>query len=154
MPLEIGNQQSSSRDGIKPAEQSDHLLIFKMVQEQRRRYKVKASGRERKPKGIRDNLGLRRQSQVHRTAIETGDRRSGIIFLNEPRSISGSRANVEQGEVLVAAHHAVQYLSQDRMPAEISVDADQVFQIRPRLLRSQVVQHFRLNEPFAKHGKW
>jgi hypothetical protein len=76
------------------------------------------------------------------------------MFLNEASGVSGSRANVEECESFVWTHETLQRGSQHGMAAEVAIDADQVCQVRPRLLRSYVVQQFWSNEPFAKHDKW
>lgn len=129
MALQIADHQRPPCHCVETGQQASHLVVSEMVQEQRAEYKIKASRFEWERKSIGNQLWLPGPAQVDQVVIQAGDGGRCIVFLNDPRAVSGSRADIQEGESLMALHHQVKCLSNAGMTTEPPIDPDQIGQI-------------------------
>lgn len=123
-----------------PGQQSDHLVIRKVVQEQARVNQIETRRGERHGKCIGGQFGSGCRFQVAEAAIKRDDGRAGECAAQRLAHVPGSSADVQGGECLVAREPLAGQREQNPAPAKKAVDAPQVAEIAPRLLVAGVRQ--------------
>src|ERR1700730_12925638 len=122
-----------------------------MMQEQRTEHEVEAGRSKWQLKRIGHKLRLRCMGQMNALPIHCGDHASRITSAKSCPHITRCRPHIQQGKAVVRTYELAHHSPQDAVSAEVTVDADQVVEIRSRVLWWSMIQHLRLDEPLAGH---
>lgn len=133
MPLQIADQQCSTRGGVESAQEFNRLFIRKMMQKQTREDVIEASRQKRQLESICDYLRHGCQAEIRPVMVQTCDRRAGIEFFYQPGRVARCRADVEHCEFVTTIYQLRKASPNDRVSAKVSVDAHQICKVEPRL---------------------
>ena len=152
MPLQIAHHYGSPRQPVKAAQQFDDPRIAEMVQEQTRYHIIEALPAKRKRKSVCQNLRLRRRRKIRGAVIKAGHARPRIQTADQLCRIARRRPHIQNRERIANSRYPRERSLDDRVPPEISIDAHQIRQIRPRFFRVQMIEQFRFNPPLRKQA--